>query len=113
MRLTTAQALVRFLAGQFVERDGIEHRFFAGCFGIFGHGNVAGIGQALYEQSMALRRQLGHNNGVAHALDALAHLALAKGDYGHAAETGPAPRAFSLERPVSAYRFGGARGGGG
>ncbi|TMK55138.1 MAG: 3D-(3,5/4)-trihydroxycyclohexane-1,2-dione acylhydrolase (decyclizing) [Actinobacteria bacterium] len=49
MRLTTAQALVRFLAAQYVERDGIEHRFFGGCFGIFGHGNVAGIGEALYE----------------------------------------------------------------
>ena len=49
MRLTTAQALVRFLAAQFVERDSVEHRFFGGCFGIFGHGNVAGIGEALYE----------------------------------------------------------------
>jgi 3D-(3,5/4)-trihydroxycyclohexane-1,2-dione acylhydrolase (decyclizing) len=47
MRLTMAQALVRYLASQFVERDGIEHRFFAGCFGIFGHGNVTGVGQAL------------------------------------------------------------------
>jgi 3D-(3,5/4)-trihydroxycyclohexane-1,2-dione acylhydrolase (decyclizing) len=47
MKLTVAQALVRFLAAQHVERDGERHRFFAGCFGIFGHGNVAGIGQAL------------------------------------------------------------------
>jgi 3D-(3,5/4)-trihydroxycyclohexane-1,2-dione acylhydrolase (decyclizing) len=44
-----AQALVRFLANQHVERDGIVQRFFAGCFGIFGHGNVAGVGQALLE----------------------------------------------------------------
>ncbi len=50
MRLTAAQALVRFLAAQHVERDGIERRFFGGCFGIFGHGNVAGIGEALYER---------------------------------------------------------------
>jgi 3D-(3,5/4)-trihydroxycyclohexane-1,2-dione acylhydrolase (decyclizing) len=49
VRLTAAQALVRFLAEQYAERDGVEHRFFGGCFGIFGHGNVAGIGQALYE----------------------------------------------------------------
>jgi 3D-(3,5/4)-trihydroxycyclohexane-1,2-dione acylhydrolase (decyclizing) len=49
VRLTAAQALLRFLAAQYVERDGVEHRFFAGCFGIFGHGNVAGIGEALYE----------------------------------------------------------------
>jgi 3D-(3,5/4)-trihydroxycyclohexane-1,2-dione acylhydrolase (decyclizing) len=46
-----AQALVRFLANQYVERDGTEQRFFAGCFGIFGHGNVAGVGQALQQYS--------------------------------------------------------------
>ena len=49
VRLTMAQALVRFLANQYVERDGVEQRFFAGCFGIFGHGNVAGVGQALQQ----------------------------------------------------------------
>ena len=49
VRLTMAQALVRFLASQYVERDGVEGRFFAGCFGIFGHGNVAGVGQALLQ----------------------------------------------------------------
>jgi 3D-(3,5/4)-trihydroxycyclohexane-1,2-dione acylhydrolase (decyclizing) len=49
VRLTAAQALIRFLAVQQVERDGVEQRFFGGCFGIFGHGNVAGIGEALYE----------------------------------------------------------------
>jgi 3D-(3,5/4)-trihydroxycyclohexane-1,2-dione acylhydrolase (decyclizing) len=48
-RITAAQALVRFLAAQHVERDGVDQRFFEGCFGIFGHGNVAGIGQALYQ----------------------------------------------------------------
>lgn len=49
IRLTTAQALVRFLAAQFTTRDGIEQRFIPGVFGIFGHGNVTGIGQALEE----------------------------------------------------------------
>src|ERR1700720_3493739 len=49
-RLTTAQAIVKFLETQYVSRDGREQRFFEGCFGIFGHGNVAGMGQAL-EQS--------------------------------------------------------------
>jgi 3D-(3,5/4)-trihydroxycyclohexane-1,2-dione acylhydrolase (decyclizing) len=44
-----AQALIGFLKQQFVERDGVENQFFAGCFGIFGHGNVAGIGEALQE----------------------------------------------------------------
>jgi 3D-(3,5/4)-trihydroxycyclohexane-1,2-dione acylhydrolase (decyclizing) len=49
MRLTVAQALIRFLANQYSERDGVEQRLVAGCFGIFGHGNVAGVGQALLE----------------------------------------------------------------
>ena len=48
-RLTTAQAMIRFLKRQYVERDGHTHQFFAGCFGIFGHGNLAGIGQALQQ----------------------------------------------------------------
>jgi 3D-(3,5/4)-trihydroxycyclohexane-1,2-dione acylhydrolase (decyclizing) len=46
--MTVAQALIRFLAVQHVERDGVRERFFAGCLGIFGHGNVAGLGEALY-----------------------------------------------------------------
>jgi 3D-(3,5/4)-trihydroxycyclohexane-1,2-dione acylhydrolase (decyclizing) len=49
IRLTSAQAIVTFLHNQFTERDGIEQRMFAGMFGIFGHGNVSGIGQALEE----------------------------------------------------------------
>lgn len=49
VRLTTAQALIRFLKNQYVERDGEENQFFAGVLGIFGHGNVAGIGQALQQ----------------------------------------------------------------
>src|SRR5258708_1866853 len=53
-RLTTAQAVISFLQAQYVERDGIEQPFFAGCFGIFGHGNLAGIGQAL-QQTPAFR----------------------------------------------------------
>ena len=48
-RLTVAQALVKFLANQYSERDGVEQRLIPGCFGIFGHGNVAGVGQALLE----------------------------------------------------------------
>jgi 3D-(3,5/4)-trihydroxycyclohexane-1,2-dione acylhydrolase (decyclizing) len=49
VRLTVAQALVRFLANQYSERDGVERRLVTGCFGIFGHGNVAGVGQALLQ----------------------------------------------------------------
>jgi 3D-(3,5/4)-trihydroxycyclohexane-1,2-dione acylhydrolase (decyclizing) len=48
-RLTTAGALVEFLKAQYVARDGVEHRLIHGVFGIFGHGNVAGLGQALEE----------------------------------------------------------------
>ena len=48
-RLTTAQAIITFLKNQHVERDGRQHAFFSGVLGIFGHGNVAGIGQALLE----------------------------------------------------------------
>jgi len=48
-RLTMAQAIIEFLAVQEVERDDARHKFFAGCIGIFGHGNLAGIGQALQE----------------------------------------------------------------
>ena len=50
-RLTVAQATIHYLKNQFVERDGTEHAFFAGCFGIFGHGNVAGLGQALHQEA--------------------------------------------------------------
>ena len=48
-RLTVAQATIIYLKNQYVERDGIQNPFFAGCLGIFGHGNVAGIGQALHQ----------------------------------------------------------------
>src|SRR5437016_11668837 len=47
--MTMAQAVIAFLKSQYVERDGVEQPFFAGCFGIFGHGNIAGMGQALQQ----------------------------------------------------------------
>ena len=50
-RRTMAQATIAFLKNQYVEWDGIEWPFFAGCFGIFGHGNIAGIGQALAQHT--------------------------------------------------------------
>ena len=53
IRLTAAQAMVRYLAAQFTEIDGIELPLFAGCFAIFGHGNVAGLGEALYHAKEA------------------------------------------------------------
>ena len=61
MKLTVAQAVVRFLAAQHTERDGVEHRLFGGCFGIFGHGNVAGLGQALATSAEDLPYYLSRN----------------------------------------------------
>ncbi|WP_225635569.1 3D-(3,5/4)-trihydroxycyclohexane-1,2-dione acylhydrolase (decyclizing) [Streptomyces solaniscabiei] len=60
-RLTTAQALVRFLAAQYTERDGARHRLIAGTWGIFGHGNVAGLGQALVEYAGVMPFHQGRN----------------------------------------------------
>jgi 3D-(3,5/4)-trihydroxycyclohexane-1,2-dione acylhydrolase (decyclizing) len=76
VRLTVAQATVRFLANQYVERDGERSKFFAGCFGIFGHGNVAGVGQALLQAEVdetepTLRYVLGRNE------QAMVHTAVA------------------------------------
>ncbi|WP_338539125.1 3D-(3,5/4)-trihydroxycyclohexane-1,2-dione acylhydrolase (decyclizing) [Janibacter terrae] len=53
VRLTVAQALVRFLGHQWSERDGQRQRLVEGCLGIFGHGNVAGVGQALLQEELA------------------------------------------------------------
>ncbi|MFB9195353.1 3D-(3,5/4)-trihydroxycyclohexane-1,2-dione acylhydrolase (decyclizing), partial [Actinomadura verrucosospora] len=75
MRLTVAQALVRFLSVQFSERDGVERRFFAGCFGIFGHGNVAGMGQALLESGGGLPYFMARNEqAMVHAAAGFARM---------------------------------------
>jgi 3D-(3,5/4)-trihydroxycyclohexane-1,2-dione acylhydrolase (decyclizing) len=75
-RLTVAQAIVIFLTKQFVERDGRRCRFFEGCFGIFGHGNVAGMGQAL-EQTPNLPYYLFRNEqAMVHAAAAFAKASL-------------------------------------
>src|SRR5436309_14974725 len=69
-RMTMAQSIIDFLKNQYVERDGVELPFFAGCFGIFGHGNVAGIGQAL-QQMPEFRYYQGRNE------QAMVHIAAA------------------------------------
>ncbi|WP_322769142.1 3D-(3,5/4)-trihydroxycyclohexane-1,2-dione acylhydrolase (decyclizing) [Frankia sp. Cr1] len=79
VRLTVAQALVRFLAAQRSERDGVRHKLFAGCFGIFGHGNVAGIGQALLEAELRTPGALPYyqarnEQGMVHASTAFARM---------------------------------------
>ncbi|MEU0082687.1 3D-(3,5/4)-trihydroxycyclohexane-1,2-dione acylhydrolase (decyclizing) [Streptomyces sp. NPDC006274] len=60
-RLTTAQALVAFLARQYTERDGRRHRLIGATWGIFGHGNVAGVGQALLESATDMPYLQGRN----------------------------------------------------
>lgn len=79
IRLTVAQATVRFLTAQYSERDGVEQRLIAGMFGIFGHGNVAGIGQALLQQTLddpdTLPYVLGRNEqGMVHTASAYARM---------------------------------------
>lgn len=73
MKLTMAQALVKFLDNQYVEFDGKESKFVDGIFGIFGHGCVVGIGQALEQGGHNLKFYQGHNEqGMAHAAIAFA-----------------------------------------
>ncbi len=67
-----AQALVRFLKNQYVERDGVENAFFAGCFGIFGHGIVAGVGEALLANPDFRYYQVRNEQGAVHAATAYA-----------------------------------------
>ena len=74
IRLTTAQAIIRFLKNQFVERDGEQMPFFAGCFGIFGHGNVAGIGQALQENPGFRYYQVRNEQAMVHTAAAYAKM---------------------------------------
>lgn len=73
VRLTMAQALLKFLDQQYIELDGREHKFVKGVFGIFGHGNVTGIGEALEYGGTGLVYLQGHNEqGMAHAATAYA-----------------------------------------
>ncbi|MFC6355392.1 3D-(3,5/4)-trihydroxycyclohexane-1,2-dione acylhydrolase (decyclizing) [Luethyella okanaganae] len=66
-RLTVGQAVIQFLKAQYVERDGVTEQFFGGAFGIFGHGNVAGIGQAMLQHQDEFRYYQGRNvQGMVH-----------------------------------------------
>ena len=73
-RMTMAQALVEFLMHQHVERDGERQPFFAGCFGIFGHGNVAGIGQALQQRPAFRYYQCRNEQAMVHTAAAFAKM---------------------------------------
>ncbi|MCB0046814.1 MAG: 3D-(3,5/4)-trihydroxycyclohexane-1,2-dione acylhydrolase (decyclizing) [Caldilineaceae bacterium] len=72
VRLTMAQALVRFLKEQYVARDGVRQPFFAGAFGIFGHGCVAGVGEALLANPDFRYYQVRNEQGAVHAAAAYA-----------------------------------------
>ncbi|MEZ4561548.1 MAG: 3D-(3,5/4)-trihydroxycyclohexane-1,2-dione acylhydrolase (decyclizing) [Thermomicrobiales bacterium] len=75
IRLTMAQAVVKYLGQQYIERDGIEQPFFAGVWGIFGHGNVAGMGQALEElQDEVIYHRPQNEQGMVHTATAYAKM---------------------------------------
>ena len=89
-RATAAQAVVRFLAAQAVERDGVEQRFFAGMFGIFGHGNVAGLGEALEAAGEDFRYYQARNEqAMVHAAAAYAKKRLRLGAFACTTSIGP------------------------
>jgi 3D-(3,5/4)-trihydroxycyclohexane-1,2-dione acylhydrolase (decyclizing) len=71
-RMTMAQAVLAFIKNQYVERDGNEQPFFAGCFGIFGHGNIAGIGQALQQMPELRYYQTRNEQAMVHTAAAYA-----------------------------------------
>ena len=90
VRVTAAQALVRFLVAQHVERDGIRQRFFGGCFGIFGHGNVAGLGEALLAHADQLRYHAARNEqGMVHAAVGYARMKNRLGAFACTSSIGP------------------------
>src|SRR5215212_6044483 len=93
-RLTVAQALVKFLGVQYSESDGEEQKLFAGCLGIFGHGNVAGVGQALLqaelEEPEALPYVLGRNEqAMVHTAAAYARMKDRRQTYVVSTSVGP------------------------
>ena len=89
-RLTMAQAIVRFLKAQYVSRDGMEQPFFAGMSGIFGHGNVAGIGQALHQYRDEFRYyQTRNEQAMVHTATAYAKMKNRLGTLACTASIGP------------------------
>lgn len=90
IHLTMAQALLRFLANQYIAIDGKEYRFIHGIFGIFGHGNVTGLGEALENDACGLTYYQGHNEqGMAHVATAFAKQKNRLGIYACTSSIGP------------------------
>ena len=88
-RLTVAQATITFLKNQYVERDGKQHAFFAGCFGIFGHGNVAGLGQALHQDPQFRYYQCRNEQAMVHTAIAYAKVRHRLGTFACTTSIGP------------------------
>ncbi|WP_145250497.1 3D-(3,5/4)-trihydroxycyclohexane-1,2-dione acylhydrolase (decyclizing) [Pseudomonas oryzihabitans] len=89
-RLTMAQALVKFLDNQYLSVDGVETKFVAGIFTIFGHGNVLGLGQALEQEAGDLVVHQGRNEqGMAHAATGFAKQKLRRQIYACTSSVGP------------------------
>ena len=89
-RLTVAQALVRFLAVQEIERDGERRRFFGGCWGIFGHGNLSGLGQALHQHRGLFRyRQARNEQAMVHVASGYARQLNRLGTFACTSSVGP------------------------
>ena len=73
-KLTVAQATIKFLKNQYVNRDGKENKFFAGCFGIFGHGNVVALGEALKKNPEFTYYQTRNEQAMVHTAAAYAKM---------------------------------------
>ena len=89
VRLTMAQALIQYLTKQYVERDGKEQAFFNGCFGIFGHGCVSGIGQALQQYPEFRYYQTRNEQAMVHASAAYAKMKNRMGTFACLSSIGP------------------------
>src|SRR5437588_8039041 len=87
--VTTAQALFGFLKSQFVERDGREAPFFAGAWGIFGHGCIAGLGQALQQNPDFRYYQCKNEQAAVHIATAFAKTRNRKGTFACVSSIGP------------------------
>jgi 3D-(3,5/4)-trihydroxycyclohexane-1,2-dione acylhydrolase (decyclizing) len=90
IRLTTGQAIINYLAVQHVERDGVEHRFFAGLWGIFGHGNIGGVAQAIQQAEAGFPYYLTRNEqAMVHAAVGYAKLRNRLGAFACLTSIGP------------------------
>ena len=103
VRLTMAQALVRFLENQYIAYDGKEHRFVEGVIMLPGHGNVVGLGQALAQEAHGLKVWQGKNEqGMAHTAVAFARQMKRKKIIAVTSSVGPSPPFLSACRTQAA-----------